>query len=160
MNNRISRALFFFWFIVLALLPGLAACGGSPLVSASKPQPVMTINPGFQSNIPPIPTLPPYRCGAWSSNNAPGSSATILIYARLVTQDAKGVSGMAASATVHFQSHDQNLGQTVSDTGGYVSFTLPLLGQQPVRVPATVDVTFSGLSKGAVNCTPAFFTPH
>jgi hypothetical protein len=159
MNNTMSRHLFFL-LAVLTLLPGLAACGGSSLVNAAQPQPVATINPGFQSHIPPIPTIPPYRCGAWSSNNAPGTSSTILIYARLITQDAKGIKGIAATATVHFQSHDLNLGQTTSDAGGYVSFPLPLRGQQRARVPATVDVTFTGLPKGSVSCTPAFFTPH
>lgn len=147
-----------FWLLAFALLSGVAACGNAS-VNAAPPQPGVTINSGFQSSITPIPTLPPYRCGAWASNNAPGAFSTIVIYARLITQDAKGVKGVPASATVHFQSHDFNLGQATSDSGGYVSFTLPLRGQQPAQVPATVDVTFSGLPKGSVSCTPAFFTP-
>ncbi|MGH2509744.1 MAG: hypothetical protein ACRDHZ_20380 [Ktedonobacteraceae bacterium] len=159
MSNTILRHLCF-WSVVLALLPGLAACGGSSRIIAAPSQQVATINPGFQLSISPIPTLPPYRCGAWSSDNAPGMSSTILIYARLITQDAKGVSGIAANATAHLQSHDQNLGQATSDAGGYVTFTLPLHGQQPANVPATIDVTFTGLPKGSVSCTPAFFTPH
>ncbi len=158
MSNKIVRSLFF-WLAILALLPGLAACG-APTVNAAQPQLVATINPNFQASISPIPTMPPYRCGAWSSNNAPGSFSTTLIYARLITHDASGVSGIAASATVHFQSGDLNLAQTTSDAGGYVSFTLALHGQQPARVPATVDVTFAGLPTGSVSCTPAFFTPR
>lgn len=157
MSQIILRYLFF-CSVAFTLLGGLVACGTSPQVNTT--QPVITINSGFQSSLSPIPTLPPYRCGAWASNNAPNPSATILIYARLVTQDAQGVRGIKASATAHFQSHDLNLGQTTSDSGGYVVFTLPLHGQQPAKVPATVDVTFSGLPKGSLSCTPAFFTPR
>ena len=67
---------------------------------------------------------------------------------------------MTATATVHFQYGDLNLGQATSDAGGYASFTLALRGQQPARVPATVDITFSGLPQGGpVQCSQAFFTP-
>ncbi len=158
MCTNISRTLFF-WLAALILLSGLAACGGSS-VNAAQPQAVATINPAFQSYITPIPTVPPYRCGAWSSNNAPGPDSTIQIYARLTTHDASGASGMTATATVHFQYGDLGLGQATSDAGGYVSFTLALRGQQPAKVPATVDVTFSGLPHGGpVQCSQAFFTP-
>lgn len=158
MRTNRSQNLFF-RLAALALLPGLTACGGSA-VNAAHPQPVITINPGFQASIPSIPTVPPYRCGAWSSNNAPGRGSTIQVYARLTSHDAQGVSGIKATATVHFQYGDLNLGQATSDTGGYVTFTLALHGQQPTRVPATVDVTFSGLPQGEpVQCSQAFFTP-
>lgn len=148
-----------FSLATVALLPSLAACGGS-FANATPPSSTVTINPGFQSSLSPLPTVPTYRCGAWSSSNAPGSGSIIAIYARLTTGDAKGISGATATATVHFHYGDTNLGQTTSDTGGYVTFTLALRGQQPAKVPATVDVTFSGLPHGeTVNCTPAFFTP-
>jgi len=118
----------------------------------------VTINPGFQSQISPIPTVPEYRCGAWSSNNAPGPGSTIRIYAKL-TKNIMGVSGATASAVVHFKDGDQPLDQkATSDSGGYVSFRLPLQGRQPVGVPATVDVTFSNFAGGPLVCT-AFFTP-
>jgi hypothetical protein len=74
--------------------------------------------------------------------------------------DLKPVSGATASAVVHFQNFDQQLGQETSDNGGYVTFTLSLQGHQPVNVPATVDVTVTNLPGGkTVHCTPAFFTP-
>ena len=156
-----SRALHrvFFWLTILAALSALAACGSGPTVDAAQPQQTVTINPGFQSQISPIPTIPPYRCGAWSSNNAPGASSTIVIYSRL-THNALGVPDISATADVHFQSGDVNLGTATSDSGGYATFTLPLQGRQPARVPATVDVTFSGIpGGGTVRCT-AFFTPN
>ncbi len=82
----------------------------------------------------------------------------ITIFAR-ITKDLAGVSGATASAVVHFQGGDQTLDQhPVSDKGGYVSFTLALQGRQPVKIPATVVVTF-GFPGVTLNCTPAFFTP-
>jgi hypothetical protein len=122
------------------------------------PQQTVTVNSGFQSQASPIPTIPTYLCGAWSSNNAPGRNSTILIFAR-ITKNLAGVNGATASAVVHFQSGDQTLDQhPTSDNGGYVSFTLKLQGSQPVGIPATVDVTL-GFAGVTVKCTPAFFTP-
>lgn len=151
----------FFWLLALAALLALTACGGPPSsmnVSTGQPQQTVTINPGFQSQISPIPTVPPYRCGAWASTNAPNPGATITIYARL-THNAAGVQGMAATAVVHFQGGDVTLNQATSDAGGYATFTLALQGRQPTDVPATVDVTFSGVPSGSVHCV-AFFTPQ
>ena len=144
----------------LCLLLLLAACGPS-VSSQTNVQPTPTVDKSFQSQRTPIPTVPPYRCGAWSSNNAPGAFSTINIYAR-PTRNIAAVSGAAATAVVHFQSFDQSLTTPApSDGGGYVSFTLQLQGHQPAQVPATVDVTFSNIPGGPNNlhCTPAFFTP-
>ena len=149
--------------LCLALLLILTACGST--ASQAAPQATVTIDQTFQSQISPIPTVPTYRCGAWSSDNAPGPSSTITIYARLTNKNIAGVPGATATAVVHFQSQsgDQQLDQQnppVSDVGGYVSFTLPLQGRQPTKIPATVDVTFSIPPGGTlVHCTPAFFTP-
>jgi hypothetical protein len=143
--------------LLIGLLLLLAACG--PTATQLKPQPTVTIDPSFQSQVSPVPSPGKYRCGAWASNNAPGPDATIVIFARL-TKDVSGVSGATASATVHFRDGDQTLDQQpTSDDGGYVSFKLPLQGRQPDRVPATVDVIFSNFPGGTVQCTPAFFTP-
>lgn len=139
-----------------AMLLLLTACGAT--AQQIVPQQTVTVSSGFQSQASPIPTVPPYLCGAWSSNNAPGPNSTIVIFAR-VTKNLKGVSGATANAVVHFQSGDQELDQhPTSDNGGYVSFQLPLQGRQPVGTPATVDVTF-GFPGTTVKCTPAFFTP-
>lgn len=147
----------------LSLLLLLAACAPSFAgQTTTNSQQTVTINKGFQSHVSPIPTVPPYRCGAWSSNNAPGPNSTITIYAR-ITKNIVPVSGASATAVVHFKSSDQQLGsQTLSDNGGYVAFTLPLQEQQPTNVPATVDVTFTNLpgAQGPLHCTPAFFTPQ
>ncbi len=143
-------------FFCACLLLMLTACGVTPDQVA--PQLTVTVSSGFQSQASRIPTIPTYLCGAWSSNNAPGTNSTIVIFAR-ITKNLVGVSGANASAVVHFQSGDQELDQhPASDNGGYVSFQLPLQGRQPVRVPVTVDVTF-GIPGTTVNCTPAFFTP-
>jgi hypothetical protein len=139
-----------------ALLLMLTACGATPDQVA--PQQTVTISKTFQSQVSPIPPIPKYLCGAWSSNNAPGPNSTINIYAR-ITKDLVGVPGAAATAIVHFQGGDQTLDQhPTSDSGGYVSFTLALQGNQPDRIPATVDVIFS-LPGVTTRCTPAFFTP-
>ena len=139
-----------------ALLLMLAACGATPDQVA--PQLTVTIGKTFQSQVSPIPPVPKYLCGAWSSNNAPGPNSTINIYAR-ITKNLVGVPGAAATGVVHFQSGDQTLDQhPTSDTGGYVSFTLALQGRQPVKIPATVDVIF-GFPGVTLHCTPAFFTP-
>ncbi|HLI06706.1 MAG TPA: hypothetical protein VKV40_09070 [Ktedonobacteraceae bacterium] len=153
MNRRV-----FLFVCIPGFLALLAACS-SVTTSALKPQPTVTINPSFQSQISPIPTMPTYACGAWASNNAPGPGSMITIYAKL-TKDIKGVSGATASAVVHFQSGDVSLPGQQSDSGGYVSFPLPLEGRQPVNVPATVTVTFSNVPgyTGTLQCT-AFFTP-
>ena len=148
----------FLWLILLVALPGITACG--PSVNAIEPQPTIAINPGFQKQLSPIPTTPPYRCGAWASNNAPGRGATIIIYARLFHNNA-GVAGKSATAVVHFQGFDFTIPQTAtSDNGGYVSFTLNLQDRQPAQVPATVDVVFSGMPGGTLKCSQAFFTPR
>jgi hypothetical protein len=143
----------------MCLLLLLAACAPSVATQTDTQQQV-TINKTFQSAGSPIPTVPPYRCGAWSSNNAPGASSTITIYARL-TKNIAPVSGANATAVVHFRSGDQTIdAQTPSDNGGYVSFIVQLQGQQPGGVPATVDVTFTNIpgGPGSLSCTPAFFT--
>jgi hypothetical protein len=153
------RRILFLAF-ALGFLALLAAC--SPVTTSSiQPAKTVTINPSFQAQISPIPTMPTYACGAWASNNAPRTYSTITIYAKL-TQATKGVSGAIATAVVHFQSGDVQLdNQPTSDSGGYVSFSLPLQGRQPVNVPATVSVTFNNVpgKSGPVQCSQAFFTP-
>ena len=140
-----------------ALLLMLTACGATP--DQVTPQQTVTVSKAFQSQGSPIPAIPTYLCGAWSSNNAPGPNSTINIYAR-ITKNLAGVSGATSTAVVHFQGGDQTLDQhPASDNGGYVSFTLALQGRQPDRIPATVDVTFTNFSGGTLRCTPAFFTP-
>jgi len=142
------------WSVMLLML---TACGAT--VAQVTPQQTVTVSSGFQSKVSPIPTIPPYLCGAWTSNNAPGPNSTIVVFARL-TKNLAGVNGATASAVVHFQSGDQELDQhPTSDTGGYVSFQLPLQGRQPVGTPATVDVTFTNFPGGTLRCTPGFFTP-
>ena len=142
-----------------ALLLGLllTACGTA--VNSASPQPTVTINPAFQARLSPVPTVPSYRCGAWTSNNAPGAYSTILVYAKLTKDElGSGVSGATAQAVVHFKDFDAPLDSQTSDDGGYVTFSLSLQGRQPRQVPATVDVTFSVSGKN-ITCT-AFFTPH
>lgn len=149
-----------FFILTLGLLVLLAACG--PVTDTTQSQvKTVTINPSFQSQISPVPTAATYSCGAWSSNNTPGAGSTITIYARL-TKNVVGVGGATATAVVHFQSGDVQLGdQPQSDNGGYVSFQLPLQGRQPTKVPATVDVTFTNIPgySHAIHCSPAFFAP-
>lgn len=83
---------------------------------------------------------------------------TITIYARL-THDVQGVAGAPATAIAHFAGGDASLYQTpVSDSGGYVTFSLPLQGRQPHGTPATVEVTFTVKGK-PLTCSQAFFTP-
>lgn len=140
---------------ILVLL--LTACGTS--VTAVKPQPTVVISKSFQTQLSPIPSPATYRCGAWSSDNTPGTFSTITIYAR-ITKDSKPFSGATATAVAHFQNFDQQLDQNpASDSGGYVTFSLSLQGHQPANVPATVDVTFTNFPGGTLHCTPAFFTP-
>ncbi len=141
---------------LLLLLCLLAACKSDAHRLESLP--TVTINPSFQMQLSPVPTVPLYRCGAWASNNAPAANTTITIYAKL-TKDVTGIPGVSASAVAHFQSANIPLDQQpVSDANGYVSFTLPLQGRQPRLVPATVDVKFA-TSGPPVQCS-AFFTPQ
>lgn len=142
--------------IFSGLLLLLTACG--PTAHQIQPQPTSTINKSFQAKVSPVPTPATYRCGAWASNNAPNAFSTISIYAKL-TRDVNGVGGATAVAVVHFPNNDVTLDQiATSDSGGYVTFTLTLLGRQPRQVPTTVDVTFT-VAGTRVVCTPAFFTP-
>lgn len=158
MKTKQSRWLLFLSLCSMAFLLVLTACSSGVTVNQSPVQPTVTINPAFQEQLSPIPTPATYRCGAWSSNNAPNANSTIIIYAKL-TQDVKAVSGAVAQATVNFQSGSQTLAeQPTSDSGGYVTFPLPLEGRQPTLVPATVDVTFT-VNGTKVSCQ-AFFTPE
>jgi hypothetical protein len=134
----------------------LSACGTAVTIPQS--QQTVVIQPGFQTQTSPAPTVPPYRCGAWSANNLPGAYSTLTIYARL-THNLAGAAGTDAKAIVHFQGGDLLLPQRpLSDEKGYVTFTLPLLGRQPRMEPATVDVVFT-VAETSVQCT-AFFTPQ
>ncbi len=139
------------------LLLMLSACGAT--TEQLVPQQTVTVSSGFQSKVSPIPAIPKYLCGAWSSNNAPKPNSTIMIFAR-ITKDLEGVRGATATAVVHFQGGDQTLDQhPASDSGGYVSFKLALQGRQPDKIPATVDVIFTNFPGGTLPCSPAFFTP-
>ena len=142
---------------VACLLLLITACG--PTVNQVKPQQTVTIGKTFQTQATPLPTVPPYRCGAWASNNAPNTFSTILVLAKL-TKNIKGVQGATAAATVHFAGGDVTLETTpTSDPDGMVSFTLPLQGQQPAGLPTTVSVSFT-IGGTTVQCSPAFFTPQ
>jgi hypothetical protein len=159
MMKRMRR--FFLPIFVLSCLLLLAACGTFAPVTREQPQATVTVNPSFQAQLSPVPTFATYVCGAWSSNNAPSSYSTIIIYARL-THHIQGISGATATATVNFAYGNVELDtQPVSDNGGYVTFVLPLDGRQPTGVPATVSVSFSGIPgySKTVQCTQAFFTP-
>ena len=119
--------------ILLALALLLAACSGFEAAAINQPPPqqTVTISKTFQSQLSPLPTVPPYLCGAWSSNNAPGPYSTITIYARL-TKNLVAVSGAMATAVVHFKDGDVTLDtHPLSDSGGYVTFTVSLQGRQP-----------------------------
>lgn len=142
---------------LLGLLLVLAACGST--TNQLKPQETVTVNQSFQTQLSPMPTIPPYRCGSWASNNAPGAYSTITLYAKL-TKNIVGVPGATARAVVHFQSGEVTLDQLPkSDQGGYVSFSLSLQGRQPSGVPATTDISFT-VGKTTVSCSSAFFTPQ
>jgi hypothetical protein len=152
-----TTRLFLTSITLIGVLFLLCACG--PTVNQIKPQQTVTINPSFQTQISPVPTVPPYRCGSWPSTNAPGTYSTISIYAKLVGKDAQGVSGATAHAVVHFQNSDFPLdAPSKSDSGGFVTFTLSLQGRQPNQIPATIDVTFT-VNKATVTCS-TFFTPQ
>jgi hypothetical protein len=145
-----------FMVALLLLLCLLSACRSE--AHQLDPLPTVVINPNFQRQLGPLPTVPPYRCGAWASNNVPAAASTITIYAKL-TEDVAGVPDVPATAIVHFKSANITLDQqAVSDRKGYVSFTLPLQGRQPRLIPATVDVQFA-TAGSPVRCT-AFFTPQ
>ncbi len=150
----------FVLLLPLVLLLGACAGFGAATTSQIAPQQTVVISKTFQSQLSPLPTVPTYLCGAWSSNNAPGPNDTITIFARL-TKNLVAVSGATATAVVHFKDGDVPLDTNpVSDSGGYVTFTLSLQGRQPVNIPVTVDVTFANFPGGTVHCTPAFFTPQ
>lgn len=143
--------------LLLTLLLALVACG--PTINRPPQSQNITFDKTFQNQAQLAPPPPTYRCGAWSSNNAPGTYSTIVIYARL-TENVIGVSKARASGVVHFALGDAVLDQQpVSDSGGYVSFPLSLQGRQPGGVPATVDINFY-VGSQTVHCSQAFFTPQ
>jgi hypothetical protein len=142
-------------FSLLLLL--LCACG--PTVNQIKPQESVSVDKSFQNSLTPMPTIPAYRCGAWTSTSAPNPYSIIAIYAKL-TKDVIGVPGVTAQAIVHFKEADVALDERpVSDAGGYVSFTLPLQGRQPRLSAATIDINFT-VNGQTVHCSQAFFTPQ
>jgi hypothetical protein len=147
---------------ILLLTLAFLAVGCSQTATQTQTQQTAVVNPSFQNGLTPLPTVPPYRCGAWASNNAPNMYSTIKIFARL-THNIAGVEGAVAHSVVHF-TNDGNVAldaQPISDNGGYVSFTLPLNGRQPSKTPATVSVSFTipGVQQ-TINCSLAFFTPR
>src|SRR5579871_6622463 len=94
---RVLSSLPVILLLCIALLLLLSACGGPAVSQEQVVQVTVTINPNFQSQLTPVPSPPAYRCGAWSSNNAPGPNVTIQIYARL-TKNIVGVQGATATA--------------------------------------------------------------
>src|SRR5260370_40760630 len=112
-----------------ALLLVLAACGATPDQVA--PQQTVTVSKKFQSQVSPIPPVPTYLCGAWSSNNAPGPNSTINIYAR-ITKNLVGVNGATATAGVAFQGRDHELAPHPSrNKGGFLSLNAAPQGRPP-----------------------------
>lgn len=143
---------------LLVLQCVLTACG--PTINQVKPPPTATINKSFQNLLTPLPTVPPYLCGAWTANNSPSAYGYVTLYARL-TKNTQGVSGARALAIVHFVSYDMTLDQRpTSDSGGYIVITFALNGRQPRLVPATITVTFTAAGHTTVQCSQAFFTPQ
>lgn len=135
----------------------LGACG--PVANQPPAQQQVSIGAAFQGQATPMATVPDYRCGAWASNNAPSAYGNIVIYAKL-THDLSGIMGAMANAVVHFKDQDVTLDQqSISDDGGYVTFSLALQGRQARGIPATVDVSFNIEGK-TIACSPAFFTPQ
>src|SRR5258707_15829923 len=119
----------------------LTGCGST--ASQVSIQPTATVDKSFQSQLSPVPTAPAYRCGAWSSNNAPNGYATITIYARIM-KDVAPVSGATASAVAHFQGSDQPLdAQGASDSGGYVKFTFLFSRCDASQGPSAAGVNFT-----------------
>ncbi len=145
--------------LILGLLLLLTACSSLTPISQLKPASTVQVKSSFQQQLTPVSTETAYTCGSWSSNNAPGAYSTIVIYARLM-HDAHPISGATASGVVHFHTFDLPFDtHPVSDSGGYVSFTLPLRGQEPHMIPGTVDVSFT-INKQTIQCSSAFFTPQ
>lgn len=135
----------------------LSACG--PTINQIKPPQTLNVDQQFQKQLTPIPTVPPYRCGAWTPNNMPNANSSINIYARLTKGSVSGSAGVPAQAIVHLQSGNVLLDeQPKSNTDGYVTFHLFLAGRQPHLVPATIDITFN-TPMLPTTCT-AFFTPQ
>ncbi len=142
---------------LLALQYLLVACG--PTINQIKPPPTAAINKSFQNLLSPLPTVPPYLCGAWTANNSPSAYGYVTLYARL-TKNTQGVSGARVLAVVHFASYDMTLDQRpASDSGGYITITFALNGRQPRLIPATITVTFTA-GHTTVRCSQAFFTPQ
>jgi hypothetical protein len=154
-----QKKIYAFLSLCVGLMIVLGACAPETTDNQSAANSTATVNPAFQKNVSPVPTVPTYRCGAWASNNAPSSNSTITIYAR-ITKDIAGVAGASAAAVAHLKNGDVPLSQRpTSDSGGYVTFSLSLSGRQPSKQPATVDVTFT-VGSNQVSCSPAFFTPQ
>jgi hypothetical protein len=157
----LKKTAVYFSALLLTLFLLLSACGApaETATPSATPQSTSTlINKTFQSQLPAVPKVPYYMCGAWASNRSPSMYGTITIYAKL-TYNVKGVADAPATGIVHFASYDAPLGTAVSDNGGYAAFTLSLQGQQPHQTPATIDITFT-VQKKVVACSPAFFTPQ
>jgi hypothetical protein len=156
MMKKFTSCLYL-WLLLATIPYSLSACG--PIVNLPKPQATVTVSQYLQQPLTPIPTIPPYRCGAWTSTNIPATYSTIRIYARLTRESTTGLSEISAHAIAHFKSGDVLLqDQPISDINGYVTFNLSLQGQQPSLVPTTVDVTFDTPNQ-PTTCS-AFFTPQ
>ena len=158
MQSTVKKNSFIQPFILLfAALSLLSAC--SPTINQITPQQTLTVNPQFQRQLTPMPTIPAYRCGAWASHNMPDADSSLIIYAHLTKDGASGLAGVTAHAVIHFKSGDMPSDeQPISDASGYVAFNLFLAGKQPSLVPATVDITFD-TPASPTTCT-AFFTPQ
>src|SRR5260370_3609914 len=137
MNRTLWLKLYVFWTTLLLMLAG---CGETHDQVA--PQQTVTVSKKFPSQVSPIPPVPTYLCGAWSSNNAPGPNSTINIYAR-ITENLVGVNGATATAVLHFQGGDQEPDPPPArGNGRHILFYLDVLCRQPDSISRNSDVNF------------------
>ena len=119
---------------ILLLLLGilLSACGGGTQTAAVSSTP--TAVPTIQMQDPnptPIPTLPPYTCGAWTTTPSLDSNkvSQVGIYAKftkLVNGNPQGVAGATATATLQWPDSGPDVRTVATTADGLAVFIFPV----------------------------------
>jgi hypothetical protein len=147
----------------------LVACGGSASAlqsPLSTPQVTVTIHLAT-NDTGKLPTLPPYTCGAWTTNASPAynGNVPIPIYAKFVQSVAgnpQGVAGASATATYYWGDGTVDTQTASTGTDGLAFFSMSA-ATKGGAVGKLSLVTVSFAKAGTPGCTvdkdrAAFFT--
>ena len=159
-------------FLLLLTSFIVVACStGSDTATTNLGAPPATVTIQFNNDLTttPLPTQPPYLCGAWITNTSPAfvPGSTIPVYAKfihLVNGNPQGVAGAAAQATLYLTgAAPKALQPTTTQADGLAVFSFQLPNDPNIASHNNlVTVSFTGRDGSSCKVDQdraAYFTP-